>query len=39
MISLAFDLSTSGFSGSMGFSLLWADLEHPCWNQVEITLN
>jgi hypothetical protein len=27
--SLALDLSTSGFSGSTGFSPLWADVEHP----------
>lgn len=30
MISFVLDLSTSGFSGSTGFTLLCADLEHPC---------
>ncbi len=29
MTSFALDLSTSGFSGSAGFSLLWADLVQP----------
>lgn len=30
MTSSAFDLSTTGFSGSGGFSLLWKDLAQPC---------